>query len=228
MSKVPHERYVSKPFAGSSHEWAKRHLEALPSTARVLDIGPGSGVMGAFLRDRGVENLYAVEVDADCRSHVAPLYKEVHAELAPLQGRSYDAVLLLDVLEHMARPFEFLQEIAALLAPGGVVLVSVPNIAHWSIRLTLLFGRFEYTERGLLDKTHLQFFNRRRFNQLLQSQPGISVIERSASIEPVELLLPHALWDNAVFRALAKVRQTIAQFWPGLFAFQHLGLIKKQ
>ena len=73
--------------------------------------------------------------------------------------QSYDLILLLDVLEHLVDPVGTLKRLSTLLKPGGHVIVSVPNIAHLSVSLPLLFGRrFTYTEAGILDRTHLKFF----------------------------------------------------------------------
>ena len=75
-------------------------------------------------------------------------------------GRRFDVVVFADVLEHLRDPLPVLRRAATLLAPGGAVLVSVPNIAHGDLRLNLLRGRFDYTPTGLLDDTHTRFFTR--------------------------------------------------------------------
>jgi len=69
-------------------------------------------------------------------------------------------VLLLDVLEHLREPLAVLERAAAVLVPGGQIIASIPNVAHGAVRLALLRGSFEYTETGLLDRTHLRFFDR--------------------------------------------------------------------
>ena len=61
-----------------------------------------------------------------------------------------------DVIEHLSDPLRIMRELNRHLAPGAVVIVSVPNVAHLSVRLSLLFGRFEYQDRGILDRTHLR------------------------------------------------------------------------
>ena len=162
MEKAPQERYIFKPFYGSSHWWALNQIDKIPQSARVLDIGAGSGAIGKRLMEKGFQNLSAVEIDARARDYITPIYKAVHESLNPYKNEKFDLILLLDVLEHTATPEQFLNEILELLAPGGTILISVPNIAHWSIRFSLLFGIFNYTDRGLLDKTHLQFFARKR------------------------------------------------------------------
>jgi len=67
-------------------------------------------------------------------------------------------IVFADVLEHLRQPEEILSRCKQLLLPSGFVIASIPNIAHWSMRWNLLFGRFDYTNLGLLDRTHLRFF----------------------------------------------------------------------
>jgi len=224
---LPHERYQSKPFIGSSHSWAYSQLERLEKSACVLDIGAGSGVMGAYLKDRGIEQRYAIEIDPATAAHIAPLYSKVETRLESFNGLKFDAILLLDVLEHMADPFTYFSEVAALLNPQGTILVSVPNIAHWSVRIPLLFGVFHYTNRGILDRTHLQFFTRSRFKKLLGSVVGLSLTELNSSIEPVEFVLPEAIWNNTIFRRICDARLFVARYLPGFFAYQHLAALRR-
>ncbi len=78
----------------------------------------------------------------------------------------FDVVLFSDVLEHLVNPSKVLVSVRSILAPGGVVCASIPNIAHGSVRLSLLQGEFRYREKGLLDGTHLRFFTRAGIEEL--------------------------------------------------------------
>ena len=227
MNTTAHERYVQKPFLGSSHSWAYQQLDLVGSDARVLDVGPGSGLFGHYLQNKGVQELHAIEIDPTTREHLAPLYTSIEDSLDPYMQDTFDVILFLDVLEHMTDPFSFFQSACSLLSPGGMVLISLPNIAHWSVRFQLLFGQFNYTERGLLDKTHFQFFTKKRVKQLVASVDSVVMKEYSASIEPVELLLPEWAWNNAGFRCLSQLRQGCARLWPGMLAFQHLVRVER-
>lgn len=221
------ERYQSKLFPGSSHDWALQQIRDLPKPSRVLDIGPGSGVIGSALKDQGNHNLFAVEIDLPAHQHLKPIYTRIETSISPyeVENLQFDLVLMLDVLEHMLDPFAFLTRLRKLMPVGARALISVPNIAHWSIRLSLLFGYFEYTNRGLLDRTHLQFFNRRRFEKLINLQ-GYRPVCRSASIEPLELIFPESITQNKIFQTCSNVRVKFAQLLPGLMAYQHLALIQ--
>lgn len=218
---APHQRYVHKPFFGSSHWWAGNCIAALPRTGKVLDIGPGSGAIGRLLREQGFKEIYAVEPDEATRSTVAGIYTAISGTIDPFRSARFGLILLLDVLEHMADPESFFDLMVDLLEPGGTVLVSVPNIAHWSVRLPLLCGRFEYTSRGILDRTHLQFFTVNRVKQLM-SRAALDFEEMNASISPAELVLPPALYENPIFTVGSKLRHLAARALPGLCAYQIL------
>lgn len=226
--KAAHVRYQYKPFYGSSHSWALRQCAQLPSSARVLDVGSGSGAIGQALKEQGITGLYAVEIDAEAREHVKNIYKETVADISEFSGRTFDLILLLDVLEHMTNPFAYFGRMVSMLSPGGKILISLPNVAHWSVRLLLLFGIFDYHDRGIMDRTHYQFFTRKRVRQMLRGEPLLKHCMFDSSIEPVEFLLPEAIWNNSIFRAVSMLRLAIARILPGFFAFQHLVLAEKE
>ena len=221
------EKYRFKPFVGSSHWWAMQKLAGLPTTpTSVLDIGPGSGVMGEILRQQGVTRLDAIEIDPTARKNAEKIYTTVVGSFDELPSAKYDLVLMLDVLEHTPNPQEFYSRALTSLNPGGIALISVPNVAHWSVRIPLLFGYFEYKPRGIMDQTHLSLFTRKSFTRLLKSFNGAKISELSSSIEPAEFVLPKAIWDNGLFTACSHFRIAVANVLPGLFAYQHLALVK--
>ena len=146
-------------------------------------------------------------------------------ELAQVEG-AFDLALALDVLEHSADPEGLLADLASRLRPGGTALVSVPNVAHWSMRASLLAGRFDYAERGILDRTHLRFFTRATFLDLLAGV-GLRVEETGEAVVPLELLLPEAVHESAPWGLLRVVRRAAAKALPGLFAYQLLARVTR-
>lgn len=222
-----HEKYQYKPFTGSSHSWALEFLSKQNPNSFLLDIGAGGGAIGKELKDRKFENLYAVEVDPLSREHIRQNYKMVAEDISTYSDKKFDLVLLLDVLEHIVNPQIILREVFKILNSGGHVLISLPNVAHWSVRFPLLFGSFNYKERGILDRTHVNFYTRQSALKFLQSFSEIKVIQNVSTIEPVELLLSEKVYRNPVFEAASQARLKLANLLPGLMAFQNLFLLKK-
>ncbi len=90
-------------------------------------------------------------------------------ELNKIVGnRKYDAIIMADVIEHLANPVPALKKIKKLLKPKGFLAFSVPNMSHISVRLNLLKGDFPRTETGLLDKTHLHFYDVHELERVLK------------------------------------------------------------
>ena len=164
----------------------------LPSTARtLLDVGCGSGAFGRLVRSiRPDMELWAVEPDPASARAAEDGFDHVIVGQFPNQElpRGYfDVVMCADVLEHMAEPEEGLRGVAEALKPGGVLVASIPNVRHWREVLwpLLRHGTWTYTERGILDSTHLRFFTRRSMCQFfvdngwsLQSVTGINMLRR--------------------------------------------------
>lgn len=150
----------------------------------VLDIGCGSGALGAWIKWK---NPQAVVHGFDISAEAGRTARErldcfwcVDLDLSPLPetGVQYDLIILGDVLEHLKRPDLFLAGVSDRLASDGRVIVSVPNIANYSIRLRLLLGEFRYTETGIMDRTHLRFFTWQSFSELV-AQSGFAIEQRT-------------------------------------------------
>ena len=151
----------------SYFEYDRPEIRALvPATAqRVLDVGCGGGAFGAALKaERGIQ-VMGVELFPDAAARAAERLDEVAianldgATELPFDEAAFDAITFGDVLEHLRDPQELLRTARRYLAPGGVIVCSIPNIKHWSvIRDLLARDRWEYKDAGLLDRTHVRFF----------------------------------------------------------------------
>ena len=147
---------------------------AVPARATVLDIGCGAGVVARALAARGCK-VWGLEMDArraaSARHHCVEVL-ETDVETVDLatefEGRTFDVVLCLDVLEHLRNPAAALGKVTTVLAPGGSVVISIPNITHGALRLELLRGRFRYRPSGLLDRGHLRFFDAHGVDELIR------------------------------------------------------------
>ena len=134
-----------------------------PRATRVLEVGAGAGGTLKWLKSvyQDAETT-AVELNPELRNELQRNADVVLIgpidEALPLL-KSYDLILLLDVLEHLPDSTKTLQALANLLVPGGHVIVSVPNVAHLSVSVPLLLGRrFQYLDSGILDRTSSKIF----------------------------------------------------------------------
>lgn len=198
---------------GLVHDLAREVLAASPGGA-VLDVGCASGGLLAALapvarRRDGVELSRGAAEAA--RQHADDVVGTGLDRLEPgdLAGALYDLVVCADVLEHLVDPADGLRRAVALVRPGGAVLVSVPNVAHWSVRRQLAGGRFDYAPSGILDEGHLRFFTRRSLDALVR---GAGLVEPRH-----EAVLP-ALRNHvpALDRAPARVRAAVEARWRAL------------
>jgi len=213
--------YPIKHSKASSHYYAR---QMVGSNQAVLDIGAGEGFFAAELaaggnKISGVDNrLTPAESSPFERYFTADLEDGIAPVIRQLEGKRFDRVLLLDVLEHLRRPEQILRQSHEVLKRDGLLIVSVPNIANIYVRLMLLLGRFDYSERGLLDKTHLRFFTRRTARRLLESN-GYSIVEERQTVIPLELVLG---WSpaNVVMQALNRLLAGVTWLLPGLFGYQ--------
>ena len=149
-------------------------VDLVPPGSVVLDVGCASGYVARALLDRGAQAVDGIELDpvdaeaarAVCRTVVVGSVED-HATIERVADGAYDAIVLADVVEHLRHPEEALRALVPKLRSGGRIVLSVPNVAHWSVRLGLLRGRFRYEDVGLLDRTHLRFFTRETVLELL-------------------------------------------------------------
>jgi 2-polyprenyl-3-methyl-5-hydroxy-6-metoxy-1,4-benzoquinol methylase len=141
---------------------------------KVLEIGPATGYITEILVQRGCQ-VTCIEKDPAaaelaqrfCERMIVANVEELDFEAA-FSEQQFDVVLLGDVLEHLVNPDAVLAKAARVLAPGGYVVASVPNVAHGSVRLALLRGEFRYSDSGLLDRSHLRFFTRETLADLFR------------------------------------------------------------
>ena len=164
----------------SSHSLA---VLSVPPGSRVLDLGAADGSVARALKKRGCtvcgieQDQQAAEAASQVCDRVIVADLEAKEAFEALGSETFNVVLALDVLEHLRDPASVLKCAASYLAPGGIAVVSIPNVTHGALRLSLLEGRFNYTEQGLLDRTHLRFFDRHAAEQLI-SEAGLTISQR--------------------------------------------------
>lgn len=157
-------------------------LRRLPRGATVLDVGCGRAQLGEAATSLGLR-VTGIEQHPDaCAVARGRIDRLIEADLhdfaavdAALGDDRFDAVVFSDVLEHVAWPADVLRAYTKRLAPGGVAVISVQNVASWDSRLRLLTGRFRYADTGLMDRTHLRFFTVDTARELVE-EAGLRVI----------------------------------------------------
>ena len=157
---------------------------------RVLDVGGATGNLGRALTEAGnVVTVIdvdpaAVELAAVGTARAITVDLESQSLTQVLAGEQFDVVVFADVLEHLRNPAAVLRDAVALLADGGFVVISVPNVAHADVRLMLLEGRWETAEIGLLDDTHLRWFTLESLARLVESN-GLHIADIQRITRPL-------------------------------------------
>ena len=164
----------------------KKMLRLVGYNKRVLDLGCATGYFAKLLNKRGCQ-VIGLEVNAKAASVAEEYCEKVFVAdldfvlLSELLGEEkFDVVVFGDILEHLRNPWQILEETRELLKPDAYIVASIPNIAHGAIRLALLQGKFEYSDFGILDNTHLRFFTKDTVEELFEKTGYlVSAIERT-------------------------------------------------
>jgi 2-polyprenyl-3-methyl-5-hydroxy-6-metoxy-1,4-benzoquinol methylase len=213
--------YPFKDFEGSSHriliEMIRRHAR---TGGTLLDLGAAGGELTAAVRDHFSRTI-GFEFDADCLPLLTTRVE--HAVIADLERlkrlpSNIDAIVLADVLEHLRSPRAALDLVHDALEPDGYIFVSVPNIANITVRLGLLFGIFEYRDRGILDHTHLRFYTARTIRREIESA-GFRIVETAGSSVPIRLIIG-TFTPEPLLRIGERLLTWMTRLWRGLFAYQ--------
>jgi len=200
--------------------------ELVPVGSRVLDVGCGTGSVSRIIADTRDATIIGIEPNS-CRATAARARGlEVHQEpftpvILELLER-FDVVVFADVLEHVPDPGSFLQVAHRALRPSGRVIASVPNVAHWSVRIDLLRGRFNYQPVGIRDSTHLRWFTAESVKSLFESN-GLRVISlqqtAGVTLPDYETTRPWR-WISRDHRG--PIIRALARRLPLLFGCQHI------
>jgi methionine biosynthesis protein MetW len=196
-----------------------------PDNVRVLDVGCGTGGQTCAINVGKNNDVVGVEPDplraAAARSRGLNIHQGVFDHQVVTSVGTFDVIVLADVLEHVADPAQMLALVRGCLRARGSVIISVPNVAHWTVRFRLLLGRFDYADGGIMDATHLRWYTRKSLLSLLQNA-GFEVARVGCSAglwmseynsKPLNLI-PRRLRSKAVLLLL--------RLFPGLMACQYV------
>ncbi len=196
-------------------------LEAVPASAKnILDLGCGTGNLAAVLKERGAKEIVGITFSESEAALAAQkldrvLVEDLDTFLPPANFGAFDAVICSHVLEHLREPERLLRVIRDQIAPAGRLIVALPNLLYWKQRLRLLRGHFKYTEGGLMDSTHLRFFDWDTARQLL-TRSGYTLVtavaEGACPLPVIRRVLPLGL--------ASWLDRTATRMFPGLFGAQ--------
>jgi glycosyltransferase involved in cell wall biosynthesis len=213
--------YTPKFDYPSTHSFA---MKLVPANSRVLDLGCAGGYMADALKKQ--KGCYVTGVDAfpleDIRLDEFYL-RDLNEGLEGLPVAKQDTILMLDVIEHLASPERFLDQLHESLSsnPNVQVIISTANVGFIIPRLMLLIGQFNYGKRGILDVTHTRLFTFSSFRRCLE-QCGFDVLE----MKPVPGPFPLAFGEGWLGRFLLGINEVLMKVSRGLFGYQIFARIK--
>lgn len=175
MESTPkYQATIDRSNRNNSHTLALDFIQSIkPAGLKILEVGCSTGYFGSHLRQLG-HHVTGVELDPQSAALAQAALDEVHCIsiekfYAANSDRRFDVICFGDVLEHLYDPKDALERSIKQLAPDGHIICSVPNIGHGCIRGSLLEGEWNYSDLGILDRTHIRFFTKKTLLKLLQS-----------------------------------------------------------
>lgn len=194
----------------------RQSVGLVPKESEVLDIGCATGFMGKYLKYEKKCKVTGIDIG---REEAKEAFKALDSvivgdieETKTLNKikNKFDIILASAIIEHLKNPDKALKIWKKFLKRDGFLVITTSNISHWSIRIKTLFGDFSYQEYGILDNTHLRFYNTKTFKELLVNA-GYKI--DYFSIDPVGGGFP-------------RVSKFLSRFFPNLFAYQMLAKAK--
>jgi len=193
---------------------------------RVLEIGCASGYVSEYLSRQRDCVVTGVEIEPDAASIAGQFCEKVivgdieNDEVLKQITGNYDVIILADILEHLRNPTRVLIALRDKLLPDGFILISLPNVAHYSVRFKLLLGKFEYTDGGLLDKTHLRFFTLKSARRMIH--------EAGYTIEHFDMNMSYTYLGRFLGRMprFYRVVLSLMKIAPNFFGYQFFFKLK--
>lgn len=141
-------------------------------SALVLDVGCNNGLVGREIIKKSGSAVDGIDINEEAleeakRSYRKVFRRDLYRSKLEIDAEKYDYIIFCDVLEHLPRPDLVLQDAKKYLKEDGEVIICLPNIARFEIRLDLLFGKFDYSP-GILSEDHLRFFTKKSAQKLIR------------------------------------------------------------
>ncbi|MEZ4671221.1 MAG: class I SAM-dependent methyltransferase [Anaerolineae bacterium] len=219
-----HLQDIFNPSAAHPDDAHSLLMRLIPHGSAVLELGCASGYLSGYMEQVLGCRVTGLEADPAATAIAAHRCSQVFtvdldapdALKDAAAGAPYDVLLAAAVLEHLKFPQRLLEQAHSLLKPGARLIVSLPNIAHWGVRLRLLGGHFDYQDYGIMDRTHLHFYALETGRALVESagyqveavhiagsgvQNALNALTRRMGRPPAPLVLPNLLAYELIYVA---------------------------
>lgn len=199
--------FYSNPYGAQ-----EKAVRLIGKNKTVLEVGCSTGYISSKLKENGCR-VYGIEIEPEAAKIAREYCEDVlnvdieKVEKLPYSFEQFDVILFGDVLEHMISPEAVLKKLKPYLKNDGFIVVSLPNVAYWSIRFKILMGRFEYTKHGILDSTHVKFFNYKSAKKLLEDS-AYKIIKQD--------FVPPVIFP------ITRICYFFSRLFPNLLAFQFI------
>ncbi|MGB9980279.1 class I SAM-dependent methyltransferase [Methanobacterium sp.] len=196
-------------------------IKIIGKDKKVLDVGCATGNIAKILSEKGCE-VTGIEMDPKSAKIASKYCKNIIIkDLESLDNLNcpynyFDVLLFADILEHLKSPVDTLRKLKKYLHNDGIIIITVPNVTYWEIRLSFLLGKFEYNDYGILDKTHIRFFTKSSALSLLKNA--------GFKLNLLDTTTKGFLKDDLG----SKFEYSFTKILPGLFAYQFLLVGKAQ
>jgi len=186
-------------------------------TGFVLDIGCGKELLGEAIKKEREVVVYGVDISSIAtkeaekkidKAFCVDVEKDLEDWPSEIKSKKYDTVIISEILEYLLHPEKLLKNIKKLSHDKTEIIITVPNILFWKNRLKIFFGKFEYTNKGIMDRSHIHFFSWKNLKKLL-NQSGYYIVAK-------EHFIP------------TRGTKWLGKIFPGLFAYQFVVKIKKK
>lgn len=217
VKRAKYDNYLTPAYL-TARPFAADHiiLSQISAATKVLDVGCSTGFMGDYLQREKQCQVWGVEYDPVAAEQAQQVLQGVIVGdldnpevVAQIKGQ-YDYIILGAILEHLKNPLAVLQQCSLALKPGGRMIISLPNVAHYTIRWRLLWGDFTYGPYGILDETHCKIYTKYTATKLLK-QAGLR-------IQAFQVSVPFPGSAQLVQFSLGRqFLNILARGWPTLF-----------
>ena len=198
-------------------------LSRVKQNSIVLEFGPANGRMTKYMKEQLNCKVYAVEIDENAAKDSKQYTEKIVVDsienycwIDEFKDIKFDYVIFADVLEHLYYPEKVLKSIKSFLKDDGSILVSIPNIAHNAIVIGLLNNEFNYGPTGLLDDTHIRFYTKKTFENLIKKceyyrfyETAIFMVPENTEFGYKYTQLPESVADYIVKQPYGEVYQLI-------------------